>query len=417
MTSLLITDTFLPRLGGRENYYHFLFSHLTQEKVVIVTPDLTGDWENFDRSYPLPIHRIPKMSRLWFRLGRIGRWQWFQELWKLIQRYHIDLVHCGLVLPDGLTGWLLWKTLGIPYIIYTHGKELLEHQDNPIPFELMKMVLSQATKVVANSHYTTTLSADLGIPAQQRTIIHPGIDPREWMDPVPSQHLDRIRQTNHWETSPIILSVGRLIERKGQDTVIAAMPQILTNHPHAKYLIIGDGPHREHLQKLAAEMGLDPVVKLMGEVPLADLRLYYALATVFVMVSRQPPGSHEVEGFGIVYLEANACGLAVVAGKSGGIADAVVDGETGYLVDPFSPAQVAAAIDQLLTDPTLRQQLADQGKYRAITEFNWSRSSDQLQGIIQSIRGNMVAHSLWMKQIRSIPFFLQRFAFSKSLKL
>ncbi len=407
MNSLLITDTFSPRVGGREAYYNHLFSYLKQDKIVVITPDITGDYQEFDRQSTLSIYRIPDLSQKWFRWGRPGRFKWLKTLFGVCQKHQIDLVHCGLVLPDGLSGWLLQKTFGIPYIVYTHGKEILENQKKPEKEQLMRMAFNSAARVVANSDYTAGLLKDFGVPAEKIVRIPPGIQPQQWTAEVSSQRVEQLRQQHQLGNHPIILTVGRLNERKGHDTVIQAMPAILSEVPDAIYLIVGDGLERENLQALSQKMGLEKAVVFAGEVPDEDLPAYYQLATVFTMISRQPPGSHEVEGFGIVYLEANACGLPVVAGRSGGVPDAVVDGETGFLVDPFKVEETATAIINLLNNPQLCQQLATTGQKRALEKFSWENSSQQLQALIQAVEVENSKTSLISRVFKTVPLMLK----------
>ncbi|MGP1373820.1 MAG: glycosyltransferase family 4 protein [Almyronema sp.] len=412
MTSLLLTNTFLPRVGGRENYYHYLFTNLPQEKTIVLTPDHLGDWLQHDAHYPLPVYRVDKLSQLWPCWGRPGRWRWFRTLLPLVRQHQIDLVHCGLVLPDGLTGWWLKQTLGIPYVVYTHGKEVLEYQADAKSARLMNLVLAEADLVISNSHYTSDLVAQLGIAPSQRVVIHPGIDPNQWQAAPNPSHLQALRQQHGLSKGSILITVGRLIERKGHDQVIKALPDILKQHPDTVYLIVGDGPARAPLEALVQSLDLSKSVRFVGEVTNEDLPTYYALADIFVMVSRQPVGSHEVEGFGIVYLEANTCGLAVVAGRSGGVPDAVVEGETGLLVDPFDPQAIAMAISRLLGDDTLRCRLGQQGKARAIADFDWIQISRQLQTEIDQLRTNSRQLHLLQQVWRTVPRLLQKSAFA-----
>ncbi|MGD1873868.1 MAG: glycosyltransferase family 4 protein [Mastigocoleus sp.] len=407
MNSLLITDTFSPRVGGREAYYNYLFSHLKYEKVVVITPDVTGDYNSFDNQSSLSIYRIPDLSQKWFRWGRPGRAKWLKTLFKICQDHKINLVHCGLVLPDGLSGWLLQKTFGIPYIIYTHGKEILEHQKHPENEQLMRTAFNSALRVASNSYYTAGLLKDFGVSADKIIRIPPGIKPQQWTAEIPSQQVEKLRQKHGLSNNPIILTVGRLNERKGHDTVIQAMPKILSKVPNATYLIVGDGLESENLKSLSQKVGVEKAVIFAGEVSEEDLPAYYQLATIFTMISRQPPGSHEVEGFGIVYLEANACGLPVVAGRSGGTPDAVVDGETGFLVDPFSVEELATAIMKLLNDPQLCQRLAKTGRKRALEEFSWERSAQQLQTLIQTVESETTQRSPISCAINTVPLILK----------
>lgn len=408
VNSLLITDTFLPHIGGRENYYHHLFSRFGGDRAMVMTPDKIGNYQQFDLDYPLPIIRIDRISQVWWRWGRPGRLKWLRQLYEICRDRQIAVIHCGLVLPDGLTGWFVQQTLGKPYIIYTHGKEILENQNDPQKSQLMHIALSQASRVACNSHYTGKLLQAVGVPPEKIVPVFPGIDPQQWQQQPDPQRVEEFRHQYGIGDRPVVLSVGRLIERKGCDRTIEAFPKILSRFPDAVYLIVGEGPMRSQLEALRDNLGLQQSIIFAGEVSDTDLRAYYELATLFAMVSRQPPGSHEVEGFGIVYLEANACGLPVVAGDSGGVSDAVVNGKTGFLVDPFNSEAIADAIIQLLADPQLCQQMGKTGKDRAIHEFSWEKRSQELQQLTAQVAQETKVRSLIRTTVRTLPLMLKR---------
>lgn len=408
MNSLLITDTYLPRIGGRENYYHYLFNNITG-KVVIVTPDKTGNWQEFDHNYPFPIQRTEKLlTQQWFNLGRPGRIKWLITLTKLCWLYQIDIVHCGVIIPDGVSAWLLYQTLGKPYIIYAHGKEILENENNPY----LSLILNSASRIVCNSNYTADLIKNLHIPTEKIIVINPGIDANQWLSPVENTQIQTLKEKYNLENKKVILTVGRLIERKGHDQVIAAMPKILQHFPDTVYLIVGAGKERSRLEGLRDQLGLENHIIFVGEVSDQDLLAYYKLGTVFAMISRQPPGSHEVEGFGIVYLEANISGLPVVAGNSGGIPDAVLDGETGYLVDPFSSEEVANAIVKLLDNPQLRQEMARKGAERSMQELSWSKAGKILTEINKQVKSENGGYNFVQTVQHSLPFILTKNIFN-----
>jgi phosphatidylinositol alpha-1,6-mannosyltransferase len=168
------------------------------------------------------------------------------------------------------------------------------------------------------------------------------------------------------------------VARKGQDTVIRALPQVAALVPGVRYVIVGDGPMRSHLADLAAATGVASRVDFRGFAADDDLPVLYAAADVFAMVSRHLAAAGDVEGFGIVYLEANAAGRAVVAGRSGGVEDAVIDGETGVMVDPESIDEVAEALIRLLRDDDLRRRLGEQGRTRVRRDFDRRQQARRL---------------------------------------
>jgi phosphatidylinositol alpha-1,6-mannosyltransferase len=176
--------------------------------------------------------------------------------------------------------------------------------------------------------------------------------------------------------------------------VIRALPRVLRTIPDTTYLIVGDGPCRRDLEKQARELGVAERVVFAGQVCDAELPDYYALSDVFIMASREQAEDCTVEGFGIVYLEANACGKPVIGGRSGGVPDAVQDGETGLLVDPHSPEEVARALMNLLTDRTRAARMGKVGRARVVQEFSWSRMAEQIYQVLCSSRGAVSSNNL-----------------------
>ena len=183
-----------------------------------------------------------------------------------------------------------------------------------------------------------------------------------------------------------LVTVARLQRHKGMDTVIAALPAILARAPDVRYAVAGAGPDRERLEKLTHKLGLADRVRFLGGVTDQDLPALYNLASVYVGASRRSERLG-VEGFGISLVEASACGLPVVAGNSGGIPDAVQDGETGFLVPPEDPAALADAICRLLGDATLATRLGGNGRRAVETHFNWDRVVRDLREIESQVVG------------------------------
>jgi phosphatidylinositol alpha-1,6-mannosyltransferase len=183
----------------------------------------------------------------------------------------------------------------------------------------------------------------------------------------------------------VILSVGNLVARKGHDMVIRALPRLRLIVPEVTYLIVGQGSYRTQLENLARSLGIRDCVIFAEWVSAEDLPDIYALSDVFVMPSREQLEACDVEGFGLVFLEASACAKPVVGGRSGGIPDAISDGVTGLLVNPYEPEDIANALARLLTDNSLAIRLGQQGRFRVIKHFAWARIADQVQGILQSV--------------------------------
>ncbi len=237
-------------------------------------------------------------------------------------------------------------------VVYVHGLELVEGPDAP-----RRATLAAADLVVANSRHVAALAVQAGAEAARVHVVAPAIDPARVTPDGPD-----LRARWGVGERPVILTLGRLVERKGQDTVIAALPALVRARPDLVYVIAGQGPDRARLEAHARALGVEAHVRFVGFVAEAELAAAYRSADLYVMVARA--SAHDLEGFGITYLEANAAGRAVVAGRSGGVEDAVADGETGVLVEPTSIDETAAAIGALLADPARRAALGAQGRAR-----------------------------------------------------
>jgi phosphatidylinositol alpha-1,6-mannosyltransferase len=180
----------------------------------------------------------------------------------------------------------------------------------------------------------------------------------------------------------VILTTGNLVARKGHDMVLRALARLDTEIANVTYLVVGDGPARSDLESLATALGVRDRVVFAGRALDADLPALYALADVFVMASRERRDENDVEGFGIVYLEAAACGKPVIGGRSGGIPEAVVDGVTGLLVDPSDPDDIAKTLASVLADSELAARLGLQGHARVVRDFTWARAADRMHDVL-----------------------------------
>lgn len=285
-------------------------------------------------------------------------------------------------LDDASLAYLTHRALRMKQIIYAHGNEILAAAKSS--WDKPRAALLAASCVVANSHYTEGLLKSIGLPAERIRVVHPGCDP-DLFRPVRLDHDVRTRLTRGRPSDRLLLSVGNLVERKGHDTAIRALSLLPNVAGDVLYLIAGDGPYRAALEQLAVSLGVAERVVFLGRVAKSDLPLLYSMADVFIMVSRERPDQCDVEGFGIVFVEAAACGTPSIGGRSGGIEDAVVDGVTGVLVDPLDAAAVARSIGTLLSDRELTGRLGDAARRRAVSEFSWSRFGNSIASILDEV--------------------------------
>ena len=408
MSSLLVTSTFSPRVGGRELYLHSVFSRFPPENVVVVTYDREGDWQTFDQQSSFRIIRADRDDFYWYFQGRRKRLKWSAFWGTLCFREQIDVVHCGITIPDGMSGWLLRNVLGIPYIIYTYAKEIAE----PLPTEWhqrnFRRALLEADRVVTISEYTRERLVQLGVDPSKIVMVCPGVNLGAFH---PDPKAGRTIRARHGlsDNQPVLLTVSRLIPRKGHDKVIEALPMVLEQVPDAAYLVVGTGPGKDWLLTQAHKNGVTDRVIFVGRVPDEEMAAYYNATDVFVMPNRVE--GTDVEGFGIVFLEANACGKPVIGGRSGGAVDAIADGESGYLVDPYSPQDIAEAAIRLLTDPALARRMGEQGRERVQQEFVWERAARQVRELTEVVAATRARKSAWIypkRLARSCRFFLQR---------
>lgn len=366
---LLLSGDFPPTLGGESRYLYSLFYFLSTPNKAVITPFVRGAGE-IDDSLPFPVKRI--------YVGRKGLLRALSPLIYFLSIFTFKkkklLTHCGQVMIPGMTGFLAKFFLGVPYVVYAYGAEFLEYSHFPHNV-ILQMILKNADKIISISHYTTCHIKRLGIPEKKiiRTLL--GVDTRKFY---PSPPDAEIRKRYGLKGKKIIITTCRLIERKGVDMVISALPRVLQSVPDVTYLIVGSGEDRERLEIIAREKGVRDKVIFAGNVSDETLLAFYNLSTLYVMPSREVLDKAMVEGFGISYIEASACGKPVIGGRSGGVRDAVVDGVTGILVNPVDVNEITQAIITLLNNDKFAEKLGKQGLERVRKELTWKKIASRL---------------------------------------
>ena len=274
----------------------------------------------------------------------------------------------GAAAPLGLLSTSM-KSAGVRRTVaLTHGHEVWWAKVFPFNL-LMRRIGATVDSLTYLGDFTrAAISRSLSHDAQSAMIkIAPGIDVDHFRPVDASLLREQLGLTN----KKVIVSVGRLVHRKGQDHLVQAMPEILNSHPDAHLLLVGKGPYLEHLAKLVAQLQLQDSVSFIGRIQYAELPQYICCGELFAMPSRSRLMGLEVEGLGIVYLEASACGLPVIAGKSGGAPDAVIDGTTGVVVDGTNDLEIAQAAISLLSDPAKSQEMGAAGRQWIIDNWRW----------------------------------------------
>jgi phosphatidylinositol alpha-1,6-mannosyltransferase len=370
---LVVTNDFPPRIGGVQQYVWNLARNLPPDRVAVLAPRWEG-WRDHDTAQPFPVHRWPAtfLSPTPSLAGRA---------WSLAQEHGADVVLFGHGLPLPLIGPGL-AARGLPYVVLTHGAELWLAR-SPVLAALLRRALAGARAVTAVSDYVARSLRRILPPGLPLSILNPGVDAERF---APSVDGSSVRERHGLGGGPVIVCVSRLVPRKGQDVLIRGMSLVRSYAPDARLLIVGDGPYRNQLDALAADAPPGSVV-FAGQVDDADLPSHYAAADLFAMPCRSRWGGLEVEGFGIVFLEAASTGAAVVAGRSGGAAEAVADGESGLLVEGAEPKAVALAVARLLTDPDARARMGTAGRARVEAGFTWARQAERLAALLHAAAG------------------------------
>lgn len=366
---LVVTNDFPPRIGGIQQYVWNVVRHLPPERVAVLAPNWPG-WREHDADQPFPVHRWP--SRFLWPTAQLAR-----RVRSAAREHRAEVVLFGHGLPLPLLGPGL-AARGLPYVVLTHGVELWMARAVPVR-PLLRRALSGASEVTAIAEYTARQvrrAVPDGVPL---TLLPPAVDETLFRPDVDG---GQVRERHGLGERPVVLCVSRLVPRKGQDVLIRGMPMLRRLAPDAVLLVAGGGSYRPALDRLAAAAPPGSVV-FAGEVAPEQLPAYYAACDVFAMPCRSRWGDLEVEGFGIVFLEAAATERAVVAGRSGGAGEAVADGETGLLVEGAEPKAVALAVGTLLRNPALAAAMGRAGRRRVLESYTWRAQAARLSAILR----------------------------------
>ena len=351
---LLLTENFPPIEGGSGRWFWELYSRLPKDNVTIVTHDLEGGGE-FDKSHDLHVIRTPLANPEWGIKSISGLRFYFanvRKLVKLVKQHRIDEIHCGRVIHEGITAWIVKLLTGTPYRCFVHGEDVETAATSREQSLLVKQVCKHAASLICNSYNSQRLVASLGFSDTDKCdVLHPGVDTSTFK-PAPANN--EIRQRFGWaKESLVLLTVGRLQKRKGQDFLIEAMPRLLEKVPQLQYVIVGRGDELENLRHLVEKHRLQENVFIHTNFDDTDLINAYQQCNVFILPNRTI--QNDIEGFGMVLVEAQACGKPVIAGDSGGTSETLQVGETGFIIDCSSPQAIETALPIALKNCALLQ--------------------------------------------------------------
>jgi len=369
---LVVTNDFPPRAGGIQSFVHALAAGLPAGSVTVYAPAWPGAAE-FDAAQPFPVERHP--SSLMLPVPSVAR-----RAARLLRRDGCDTVLFGAAAPLGLLAPALRRAGARRLVAITHGHEA-GWAVVPGARSLLRRIGDTTDTVTYLGEYTRVRLARTLSPAAaaRMTRLTPGVDTSAFR---PGAGGAAVRERLGLGGRPVTVCVSRLVPRKGQDTLIRAWPEVLAAVPDALLLIVGGGRYRAALARLAARIGVAGSVVFAGPVPWPELPAYYDAGNVFAMPCRTRRQGLDVEGLGIVYLEASAAGLPVIGGDSGNAPDAIRPGETGYVVPGRRPVGLVAALVELLTDPAVARAMGEKGMAWVDQEWRWDLVSQRLQRIL-----------------------------------
>jgi phosphatidylinositol alpha-1,6-mannosyltransferase len=373
---LLASEAFPPLVGGSAMLFDGIYSRIDDAEVTvlaqtsgqrqeppvgrmrIVRGDIAAPWAGFTS-----------------RAALLRQWRLAQSIRRL-SAFPDAVVHCGRPLPEGLAALLARCRGGSPYVCWAHGEDLTMALTSREFTWLSRQVFRFAAAALANSCYTAEMLRRFAVPAQKIHVVYPGVDIETFRPDVDGCAL---RGRFAAAGDVVLLTVGRLQRRKGHDMAIRALAMLRGDLPHLRYVIVGDGEERARLEQLTRTLGVADRVLFAGTVSSTHLAAYYAACDIFVLPNRVEPG--DVEGFGIVFLEAAAAGKPTIGGDSGGVPEAIEAGRTGLLVDAADAGHVAAAIRQLASSNEQRQAFGAAGRRRVCERFTWSRAAREVRDV------------------------------------
>ncbi len=405
---LIVASIFTPIQGGSATVYSNLCRYAPKGRMVALATrrdyndgaEIAG-WRAHDQNCGFPVYRLdllrPRISRPAHKL--IAAWRFLTidvplrlrviwTVWRLIRRHGIEVICIGELASTAWLGEFFQRVFGKRMVIYVHGEEITTRFDAGSFGASRATHLRAADAVVAVSRFTPRVLVDeMGIAPDRVCLIENGVDTKRF-SPGPDDPAFRARFGLAGKR--IVVAVGRLIARKGFDQTIRAWPQVFAAHPDSHLLIIGDGPQRASLQALVDQSGVAHSITLAGALSDADLLSAYRSAVLFAMPNRTMPDG-DTEGFGLTFLEANACGRAVVGGRAGGAVEAVQDGVSGLLVNGQRVDEIADAILRVLGDDAFRARL-EAGALAHAQAHSWEHSVQIFQNLCERLQNKGGKH-------------------------
>ena len=381
--TLVLTENFPPLSGGSGRWFWELYSRLPKDEYIIVA-DQTNEAIEFDKTHDLNVIRMPLKSTEWGFKSLTGLkfyWRTVMQLRKVIKEHKITHIHTGRVIHEGVTAWLLSLITNIEYLTYVHGEDVETAATSREHDLMVKQVCKKAKLIICNSQNSANIVKRLGYAKDEKIeVLHPGVDAQKF---IPATEDAIFKQKLGWEDKKVIITVGRLQQRKGQDMMIKAMPKILESHPNALYAVIGRGECKDELMKLIDELDLRKSVQLLDEISDEEMIQCYQQCDLFILPNRTI--DNDIEGFGMVLVEAQSCAKPVIAGDSGGTKETMLIGQSGYVIDCQQPKNISNKLAELLSNQQRLQEMGESGRKHVESDLDWTAHTQKAKRLFEQL--------------------------------
>jgi phosphatidylinositol alpha-1,6-mannosyltransferase len=370
---LIITLEFPPQIGGIATYVHNLASALDPNKTIVLAPPMKNskEWDEAQK-YKIVRKKLLFPKFIWPR--------WLRTCWhvrRIVKKEGIELIMVHHVLPVGYVGIINKKLRHIPFLLFTHGTDLIVGTRNWWKRKMVKAVSKGTEQIIFNSHSLQKRFLHILPDFQDKTTVVYPCPSQEYLAVPNAEIIGQLKSKYGLEGKKVLLSVSRLEEGKGFPHMVRILPEILKSVPNLVWVIVGSGVKEQEILERIQRENLQNIVRFVGDAPFGDLSKYYHLADAFLLLTHPDEGREE--GLGLVFLEAAASGIPAIAGRSGGVEEAVLHGKTGLVVDVYrGDKELVKAIVELLNNKELALRLGKQAQERIKTEFQWEKQVEIL---------------------------------------
>lgn len=364
MKILIVTLEYPPVVGGIATYTLNVASQLKADEVVVCAPKDAGA-EEFDKQHAWKTYRCRPFWLWW------PRWiPLFFQIRKIVKQEKITALHIHHALPGGYAARYIKKFFKISYTIFLHGSDWQISAQHTFKLKKLGWVCRGAERVVVNSQFAKQSLATLIPYLPEMKVVYPCPHDSFYNPNYAPGDVESLRHQLALGGKKVILTVSRMVDRKGHARLAKCLPAIVKQDPNVVWLVVGDGPEMTEVMRIIQENNLQGMVRFVSSQPPEKVAIYYQLADIFVLLTHKDRAGVE-EAWGTIFIEAASAGLPVVAGRSGGVAEAVQHMQTGLVVDSTNEAEVVNSIISLLHNPGYAKEMGNKGKSRAEQEFRW----------------------------------------------